>query len=81
MLTCRDVADFLMSYIDGELPFGQRLSFRLHLVLCPPCRRYMTQYRRTVALGRDAFRDEDPDGPVPSDVPEELVEAILNARK
>ena len=81
MLTCRDVADFLMEYLDGSLPFLRRVSFRFHILLCPACRRYLAQYRETVRLGQDAFCDEDPDAPAPEEVPDRLVKAILDSRE
>ena len=34
MLTCRQVEDFLLDYVEGTLPRGQRLIFDLHLALC-----------------------------------------------
>ncbi len=81
MLTCREIADFLIDYLDGALPVKQRVVFRAHLTICPPCRDYLEQYRSTVDLGRDAFCDDAPDAAPPIDVPEELVQAILKARR
>jgi hypothetical protein len=46
--------------------------------LCINCRRYLASYRATVKLSKRAF-DED-DANVPSQVPEDLVKAILAAR-
>src|ERR1041385_3006363 len=34
-VTCREVADFLMEYIDGTLPSAQRATFDRHLAVCP----------------------------------------------
>jgi anti-sigma factor RsiW len=36
-MTCRELIDFLMSYLDGELPAAQNRSFEDHLDLCPAC--------------------------------------------
>ena len=75
-LNCREVIEFLMAYLDGELPFARRRVFEGHLELCPPCVTYLETYRKTIALGRDALvecRDET--------LPEELVAAILAAMK
>ena len=79
MLTCREMDEFMVDYFDGSLPTGARLSFDLHLRLCPACREYVRGYRRSMELTREAF--EDPDEPVPSDVPAALVSAILDARR
>ncbi len=77
-MTCQELADFLMRYLDGELPETQRVSFTDHVELCPPCKAYLTTYQKTVELGQALC--SDPEGPVPEGVPDELVEAILAAR-
>ena len=78
-MTCRELIDFLMQYLDGELPPERRVVFDGHLAVCDACRRYLATYREGVALGRSAC-GADPGDPVPAEVPEELVQAILAAR-
>lgn len=78
-MTCRELSDFVADYFAGELAPAQRDPFELHLSRCPNCRRYLSQYRATIEAGRQAFAD--PATPVGDDVPEELVKAILAARK
>ncbi len=78
MLTCQALEGFIVDYLDGTLPRAQRRKFDLHLRLCPDCGRYLEAYKRTISLSQAACRD--PDAPVPADVPEELVKAILAAR-
>jgi anti-sigma factor RsiW len=78
-MTCRELADFIADYLAGEIPSETRRQFDHHLSLCPNCVNYLTQYKATVELGRRAF--EDTDGDVPAEVPEELVKAIIAARK
>ena len=77
-MTCREFADFIMDYLSDELSTESRATFEHHLSLCANCRRYLASYRETVKLGKRAFEDVDAD--VPSQVPEELVKAILAAR-
>lgn len=77
-MKCRDFVEFLMAYLDGELPEEQRATFEEHMVECPPCVTYLDTYAETLRLGRTLCRD--PEGPVPEDVPEGLVRAILAAR-
>jgi len=78
-MTCRELIDFLGAYLDGELSQEVRLRFDEHLAGCPECSAYLETYRATVRFTRGAFRDLY--GPVPADVPEDLVKAILAARR
>lgn len=77
VLTCRELSGFLMDYLDGVLDAATRARFDAHLQICPMCVDYLANYQRAVRLGRDAFAGDDP---VPADVPEELVRAVLAAR-
>lgn len=75
-LTCREICDFVMAYLDGELPDRERQVFQKHLEICPECVCYLKTYQTTVALGKNACTD-----PSPPPIPEDLVKAILAARK
>jgi len=65
-----------MSYLDDELPGDQRSEFERHLAVCPSCVNYLRTYEKTVLLTKASAQD-----PVPDEVPESLVQAILEARK
>ena len=78
-MTCRELADFLMDYLNEDLPSDVRHDFDHHLSLCPNCVAYVRTYRTTIALGRQAFADVDAEAG--AEVPRELVQAILAARK
>jgi predicted anti-sigma-YlaC factor YlaD len=77
-MNCRDVTEFLSDYLDGELPLRQRVSFKLHLLLCRDCRRYLRSFATTIKLTQSlrvqSAADDDP--PIPG----ALVQAILAAR-
>ncbi|HYD46977.1 MAG TPA: zf-HC2 domain-containing protein [Terriglobales bacterium] len=78
-MTCqRAIDEFLSDYLEDKLGRLERARFQLHLALCSHCRRYLETYRRTVALGKASLTDADQ--PVSSEVPEQLVQAILAAR-
>jgi len=77
-MKCREVAEFLMEYLDGALGDAERRVFEGHIEDCPACVNYLETYRETVRLGRSVCT---PDAEVPPDVPEELVQAILSARR
>jgi anti-sigma factor RsiW len=78
-LTCRDVVEFMMNYIEGGLDARQRAELESHLTLCDDCVAYLRQYEDAVRVGKVAF--ERPEGPADSRLPKGLVQAILAARK
>ncbi len=78
-MTCQELADFLMQYLDDGLAREQRSEFESHVGICPDCLHYLETYRETVRLGRSICAE--PEGPVPEDVPEDLVRAVLAARR
>ena len=51
-MTCREFVDFLMAYLEGELPASQRDAFDAHMRVCVSCVHYLEGYRETVRLGR-----------------------------
>ena len=78
-ITCRELIGFLADYLDGALPPAQRGEFDRHLAICPSCVNYLETYKATIRLGKSAFCE--PGGAPPGDVPEELIAAILAARR
>jgi anti-sigma factor RsiW len=78
-VTCREFADFMMEYLSGDLSTGSRDVFEQHLSICVNCQHYLRSYEESVKLGRRAF--EDSSAPVPPEVPDDLVKAILSARR
>ena len=77
-MTCRDALDFLADYLDGSLPWRQRMSFDVHLCLCRNCRNYLEGYRKTIQATREVL---SPPANVPCEpLPEEMIQAILASR-
>lgn len=76
-MTCQEVADFLLAYLAGELDAPVVAELERHLALCRSCRDYLATYQAIVALGRQAF--DEPQADARGEVPEELVEAILES--
>ncbi len=76
-LTCRQVTEFLGDYLSDGLTGTERASFEEHLAACPDCVSYLRQYAATMRLAKEACDGDALD----SGVPEELVEAILDARR
>ena len=76
-MTCAELSEFLMAYLDGELSAPERACFEEHLSECPDCVAYLQTYRQAIQMGQDACAEE---ALLPK-APEELVRAVLEARK
>ncbi|HEY2796518.1 MAG TPA: zf-HC2 domain-containing protein [Thermoanaerobaculia bacterium] len=74
-ITCRELLDFLDSYLENELPEDRRAEFDRHVDVCPACRAYIRQYGVAIRLAPRAFEPSEHE-----EAPEELIEAILRAR-
>lgn len=77
-ITCREVIEFLLQYIEGELPPDQRKAFERHLELCASCVAYLDGYQRSIRMGRAAMRSSDQSAK--GQAPEGLLHAIRAAR-
>jgi anti-sigma factor RsiW len=78
VITCRELIDFIDSYLERELPDEQRASFEAHLRVCPSCVAYLGSYRTSIDLARSAHDLSEED--VAAEMPPELVAAILRCR-
>lgn len=79
-MTCSQVLEFLLDYLENRLPASQRDVMEQHLKACPDCRQYLESYRRTIELGKASL----PAAPSVEElrtVPEDLIRAILDARR
>lgn len=77
-MTCRELNDFLADHASGELLPEVRARFDAHLLRCPTCAAYVRSYGETIRLARAAGGDLQR-LQLPTDAPEELVDAILDA--
>ncbi len=77
-MTCLEVVDFLMAYLDGELPPDQLIVFEQHMSVCVECQAYLDSYKKTIALGKAALAPSDESAP--ASLPPDLIKAILAAR-
>ena len=76
MLKCREITELANGYLEHELPFMQRAQFRLHIMMCKHCRRYMDQLARTVKLLGAARRTE-----IAASVEDNLVRLLKEQRQ
>lgn len=77
MMTCRELYGFLDEFLDGLLDAPTLQSFERHLEQCAPCRKYLASYRTTLNIARISERKDAATG---TEMPEEVVQAILFAR-
>jgi predicted anti-sigma-YlaC factor YlaD len=75
-MTCRELNEFLLDYVEGALAGPVRAELDRHLGVCPDCVRYLDDYREVIRLGGTCTEDDAP----AEDVPEALIRAILAAR-
>lgn len=50
MLMCRDLARIASDYIDDELGTAQKLSVKMHLMMCKYCRSFIGNLRASTNL-------------------------------
>jgi anti-sigma factor RsiW len=78
-MKCRELAEFLMDYVSGDLPAERRQHFEFHLSKCPNCHEYLVQYEITIKSCKVACGEMSDE--LPANIPEDLVKAVLAARK
>jgi len=76
MLTCKQFDEFMIDYIEGNLPLWQKISCGLHVRMCRKCARFVEQYKRIILLEKNAYLE--PDNSIPEEIPEELLKAALS---
>lgn len=77
-MTCLEVVEFMMAYLDGELAPEPARIFEQHMSVCAECQAYLDSYKKTIALGKVALAPIDE--PAPASLPPDLIKAILAAR-
>ncbi|MBA2568031.1 MAG: zf-HC2 domain-containing protein [Actinobacteria bacterium] len=70
MFSCRQIYDLITEYDEGSLETADRRRFEAHVVICPPCRGFLSQMRATREhLGHGS----------PPEFPAELEDSIVSA--
>ena len=74
-LTCKEFAEAITDYLEGDLTFTQWVRFQMHLGMCMGCRRYLRQMKLTIrTLGRL------PEEPIPPAVRDELLQRFRHVK-
>ena len=69
-LSCEDVNQFIIDYLEETIPPRTRTRFEAHLEQCATCGSYFEQYLQTVDMVREG-------GSIQIEPPEELIEMTL----
>ncbi|MBL3558524.1 MULTISPECIES: zf-HC2 domain-containing protein [Marinobacter] len=79
MLMCRDLARIASDYIDDELGTAQKLSVKMHLMMCRHCRSFIGNLRASTDLVQ-AHSSGKPDPELVRRIDEQVAQA-LDAKK
>ncbi len=77
MVTCKHFDKLLDDYLAGRLGKVRSFVFRMHMALCPPCKRYLDDYRKVVDAARDQCKHETSSSPMSSDIAEAISRAMV----
>lgn len=72
MMTCKELTELVTEYLEGEMRFMERLSFRMHIAMCRSCRTYVRQLKQTV----EVLGGLPDDFEIPDEVRDELLEVF-----
>lgn len=76
-MTCEEFAQKVSDYLDGRIPYGERVGVWVHMIMCEHCRRYYRQMREAVDLIQQSG-DKGEDKECPSDLKEDLMAEYRN---
>ncbi len=79
MISCKEFENFIVDYIEGTLDNRRRRLFEFHIKLCTECREYLAAYKAGMEAARQGLADDE--SPVPDEVPEDLVAAVIASQK
>jgi predicted anti-sigma-YlaC factor YlaD len=60
MISCQNIVDFCVDYLEGSLPSDDQTGFDRHLTVCGACLSFFESYRRTSEISREALATEMP---------------------
>jgi len=75
VITCEQLIEFCLDYIEGALPQDEQVRFRSHLSQCPHCVTFFETYEKTPQVSREALATQ-----IPAEV-RESVRGFLRSRR
>jgi len=76
MLTCQELTELVTDYLEGNLSFADRLQFKMHLGMCPHCRRFVQGQKLLIDL-----TGQLPPEPLPEEIQDDLLAAFRGWKK
>ena len=61
MISCQQLIDFCLDYIEGALSQEERARFKAHLGRCHDCLIFFETYQKTPEISRDAMATQIPE--------------------
>ena len=61
-LSCQELVELITEYLEDAMAQEERAAFEEHLAICPPCRGYLLEIRRTVEAAGRLRSDDIPAG-------------------
>ena len=61
MGTHAEIREFLIDYVENELPFLKKYQFWIHLMLCTDCSQYLRRYDTSIKLSKNYLNDPPPE--------------------
>ncbi len=65
MMNCKEATRLVSESLDHPLPWGRRVSLRIHMIICYFCRRYHRQVAFLGPLLRARIEEEEREEPAP----------------
>ena len=61
MGTHAEIREFLIDYVENKLPLLKKIQFRIHLMLCIDCSKYLQRYDTSTKLSKNFLNDPPPE--------------------
>jgi anti-sigma factor RsiW len=60
VISCQQLIEFCLDYIEGALPADEQVGFQRHLSQCPDCVTFFETYQKTPQISREALATQIP---------------------
>lgn len=78
-ISCQNLEKFIVDFLDGQLTPEINNAFIDHIKECEACEDYLEDYQQTISICKTVYSSDASTEKI--DMPEKLVNAILETRK